>query len=90
MDCNSYSYCNMSSGSAIIAETESGRSGYPVIFERCLNWFGDRFFWVYDVFGECEEFSFSGLNPETEKRAYAEAARFYNSLVSDSDMSPLF
>ena len=90
MDCNNYSYCNMSGGSAIIAETESGRSGYPVIFERCLDWFGDRCFYVSDLFGGSECFNFSGLDPETEKRAYTEAARFYNSLVNDSDIIPLF
>ena len=90
MDCNNFSFVNGSGNNTIIAETESGRSGYPVIFERCLNWFGDRQFYVYDIFGECAEFNYSSLDPETEKRAYTEAARFYNSLVNDSDIIPLF
>lgn len=90
MDCNSYSYCNTSNNNKIIAEAESIVSGFPVIFEKCLNWFGDRYFYVSDLFGESECFDFSGLDPETEKQAYTKAARFYNSLVSDSDIIPLF
>ena len=90
MDCNNYSFVNGSGESAIIVECSEGLSGYPVTFERCLNWFGDRFYFVSDLFGACGEFNFSGLDIESEKIAYKKAAAFYNDLVPDADMIPLF
>lgn len=81
MDCNSYSYVNTRGKSNVIAETETGLSGYPVSFEICENYFGDRFYYVSDLFGSCGEY------PLTR---YTAAARFYNSLVPDACVVPLF
>lgn len=81
MDCNSYSFVNMSGDSGVIAECEKGLSGYPVFFEICENWFGERFYFVHDLFGDCAEYHIT---------RYGEAARFYNSLVPDADCIPLF
>ena len=81
MDCNNYSYSNTSEKSNIIAYCEKGFSGYPVTFEICENWFGDRFYYVSDLFGDCAEFHI------TRKK---DAAQFYNSLVPDNCAVPLF
>lgn len=81
MDCNSYSYVNTRGKSNVIAETETGLSGWPVSFEICENYFGDRFYYVSDLFGSCGEY------PLTR---YAAAARLYNSLVPDACAVPLF
>lgn len=90
MDCNNYSYVNASGKSNIVAETDSGLSGYPVYFELCVNWFNEKFYYVYDLFGDCKEFSFSSLDAFSERKAYAAAAQFYNTLVNDIDAIPIF
>lgn len=81
MDINNYSYSNTSEKNFTLAYCAEGLSGYPVIFEVCYNWFGDRFYFVSDLFGACAEYHITRRE---------EAARFYNSLVPDTDCIPLF
>ena len=81
MDCNNYSYINYGSDSFIMAETEEGLNGLPVTFEICTNWFGDRFYFISDLAGSCAEYHIT---------RYEDAARFYNSLVTEKDAIPLF
>ena len=90
MDYNSYSYVNTSGKSNIIAETESGLSGYPVFFEFCINWFNEKYYYVHDLFGYCKEFTFSFLDTDSERKAYTAAAQYYNTLVNDFDAIPIF
>ena len=81
MDINNYSYSNTSGKDNYIAYCEKGLSGYPVSFEFCENWFGDRFYFVSDMFGDCSEFHITRR---------IDAIRFYNSLVPDCACIPLF
>ena len=92
MDCNNYSYSRMETKADIIAES-SGDITERVTFERCTNFFGDYFYYVSDLFGNIEPKTFdidvSG-GWETERKAYGNAAKYYNSLVSESDCIPCF
>lgn len=69
MDVNNYSYTNYSGNTKVIAETDDRM----IVFEFCINWFNDKFFYVYDLFGECDTF------PPT-KEGYRKAKAFYNKL----------
>lgn len=82
MDINNYSYSNMNDNSNVLASCKLDYSFPVVFFEYCVNWFGDRFYYVYNIMTD--------VSAEFHITRYEEAARFYNSLVPDTDCIPLF
>ena len=92
MDCNNYSYTSTSTKCNVVAES-SGDVAERVTMERCINFFGDHFYYVSDLFGNIEPLTFdidTSGGWETERLAYRDAARYYNSLVTDPDRIPCF
>lgn len=78
MDCNNYSYSKMNAKSNEIAAFYGNDS--IVFIEYIVNYFQDKYYIVYDILtGYFDEF-----------KTYTEAARAYNSIVSDDHIIPLF
>ena len=69
MDCNSYSYMNMSGNDNVIMADKY------ITFEDCTNFFGDRFYYVYDLLGD-----FAEEYPHT-LAGYKAAEAAFNNLV---------
>ena len=92
MDCNNYSYVNSRSESTTLAESWTAR-GNMIYLDRIIDFFGDCYYSVADIFDEIESltFDFSRLDDgDSERKAYDKAARYYNSFANDEDALPLF
>ena len=91
MDCNNYSYSNNNSFNIEITSYEGEDN--TIYLEQVTNFFGDHFYYVYDIFGKIEPktFDFYILKGwEDMKSAYQEAVKYYNSVVPDAAAIPLF
>lgn len=71
----------------IEAEAENG----AIYFHHDINYFNEHYYSVGNILNdECRVFEFSIFDEIEQKKAYEKAARFYNSLVSENDLIPLF
>lgn len=91
MDINNYSYINYDDNRKIIASAKIDDD--IITLYEVIDFFQDRFFEVSNEIADIlETFDFSDvlLNYDNRNKAYEKAARFYNSLVLESDYIPLF
>ncbi len=57
MDCNNYSYMQAGGENVVIASSEDGKMPH---FESCVNFFGDRYYYVCELLGDfAEEYPFT-------------------------------
>lgn len=84
MDCNSYSYMNMDSTTARIAEAETEND--IIFFEEIYNFFQEHYFSICCILTDRgEDFEFkTNDNGESRAAAYKAATAYYNSLVKDN------
>lgn len=88
MDCNNYSY----SGGGTTCRYLSSSDGLVILSLEC-NYFNE---WSYDVENLLEDDSFktfyigSSLDHEKQKKAYKEAAAYFNTLVPENEVIPMF